>query len=461
MRSTPELDAHTGMEKLATYPHLVASWVDEAGYPVSVAVVPEVELASGLARFRAPAGLTLPATEDISLTGSHIRPQPGYGYDERRHVTVWGPALVTDGTVTFRGRSAWGWDEAEVPFFEYSERSVGKSRKYFDALSAERGTPVKPRLSFGFLTLRATRLPFLTATLIPVGLGILIAARQGSFDLVAALLTVAGACLLQLGLNVANDVFDTMQGADDANVTPTQFSGGSRVIQYGLVSFRRMAALSTAFYGLAGLIGLLLLATRGSQALLAIGVVGVVISLGYTAPPLKFVYRGLGEIAVAFGFGPFMLVGAYVVQTRGALSWEPFAASIPVALLVALILYVNEIPDRRGDAHAGKRTLPVRFSQGAVIAGYNLSAAAAYAALTVGVIGGLLPVTALLMLLTIPLALQVSRGLEPNYDNPYGLMAIMGVNIRLHLLAGIGLLVGYAIVLIGGAVAPGVSLFLG
>ena len=58
-----------------------------------------------------------------------------------------------------------------------------------------------------------------------------------------------------------------------------------------------------------------------------------------------------------------MLLGAYVVQTEGALSWEPFVASIPVALLVALILYVNEIPDRRGDARAGKRTLPVRFGR--------------------------------------------------------------------------------------------------
>ena len=55
--------------------------------------------------------------------------------------------------------------------------------------------------------------------------------------------------------------------------------------------------------------------------------------------------------------------GAYVVQTRGVLAWEPFVASIPIALLVALILYVNEIPDRRGDARAGKRTLPVRFSR--------------------------------------------------------------------------------------------------
>jgi 1,4-dihydroxy-2-naphthoate octaprenyltransferase len=309
--------------------------------------------------------------------------------------------------------------------------------------------------------LRTTRLPFLTATIVPVLLGILIAARNGSFDLVAAVLTIVGASFVQLGLNVANDVFDTMQGADDANVTPTQYSGGSRVIQYGLVTFRQMASLATIFYVIAGVVGLLLLATRGSTPLLVIGVVGFVVSLGYTAPPLKFVYRGLGEIAVATGFGPLMLLGAYVVQTRGGLSWEPFVASIPVALLVALILYVNEIPDRRGDARAGKRTLPVRFSPRAVIGGYNVAATAAYVVLALGVAAGFLPVPVLLMFLTVPLALRVSRGLAPNYDNPYALMAVMGNNVQLHLRAGLLLLAAYAIVLIVGAVAPSVSLFLG
>ena len=192
MRRTPEVDAQAGLEKLATYPYQVATWIDDAGYPVSVAVEAQIDLAAGTARFDAPAGLSIPVVGDISMTGSHIRPQPGYGYDERRHITVWGPAVVTDGTVVLRGRTAWGWDEAEVPFFEYSERSTGQSRKYFDALSAERGTPVKPHLSFGFLTLRTTRLPFLTATIVPVTLGILIAARHGSFDLVAAILTIVG-----------------------------------------------------------------------------------------------------------------------------------------------------------------------------------------------------------------------------------------------------------------------------
>ena len=462
-RSTPEIGPADGLRRLATYPYAIATWVEPDGYPVSVALDARVDAAAGTVTFEAPAGLALPADRDVSLTGSHIRPPPGYGYDERRHVTVWGrvtPATGEPARLTLTPRTAWGWDEAEVPFFEYSERSVGRARTYFDALTRERGTPVKPRLSFGFLALRTTRLPFLSATIVPVVLGIAIAATHGSFDLVTALLTIIGASFVQLAINVSNDVFDTTQGADDANVTPTQFSGGSRVIQYGLVTLRQMATLAFALYAAGAAIGLVLLAVRGSAALLVIGVVGFVVGLGYTAPPLKFVYRGLGEIAVALGFGPLMLLGAYVVQTGGALSWEPFVASIPVALLVALILYVNEIPDRRGDAHAGKRTLPVRFSRRAVIRGYEAAAGGAFVAVVVGVVAGVLPIPALAVLLAAPLALRVRAGLEPNYDNPYGLMAVMGVNIKLHLYVGLLLFAAYVVVLVAGALAPGVPLFL-
>ena len=461
MRTTPPLTASEGLGKLAGYPYHILSWVGPDGYPLSVAVVAAADAETGSAAFDPPAGLRVPTDGPVSLTGSHIHPQPGYGYDERRHVTVWGRiAQGADGRLTLTAERAWGWDEAEVPFFEYSERSVGKSRRYFDALSAERGTPVKPRLSPGALVLRATRLPFLSATIVPVVIGIAIAATHGFFDLWAAALTLIGASFVQLGINVANDVFDTTQGADDANVTPTKFSGGSRVIQYGLLSLRQMATVAALCYVGAAAIGVLLLAMRGSTALLVIGVVGILVSLAYTAPPIKLVYRGLGEIAVAVGFGPLMLLGAYVVQTGGLLSWEPFVASVPIALLVALILYVNEIPDRRGDAHAGKRTLPVRFSKSAVISGYRAAVAAAYAVVVVGVLAGVLPIPTLLVLLTVPLAMRVSEGLEPNYDNPYGLMSIMGVNIRLHLVAGVLLLLAYVVVLVAGAFAPGVPLFL-
>jgi len=76
------------------------------------------------------------------------------------------------------------------------------------------------------------------------------------------------------------------------------------------------------------------------------------------------------------------------------------------------------------------------------------------------VVAGILPIPALAMLLTIPMARRVSRGLRPNYDNPYGLMAIMGVNVQLHLRAGLLLLGAYALVLVLGAVAPSVHLFI-
>jgi 1,4-dihydroxy-2-naphthoate octaprenyltransferase len=463
MRTTPELGPRDGLTRLSGYPYQILTWVDGRGYPISVAVEARIDPATSIARFIAPAGLAFPGDGKVSLTGSHIRPQPGYGYDERRHVTVWGrlspdPAEL-DGYILHATR-AWGWDEAEVPFFEYSERAVGQSRRYFDALSVEHGTPVRPRLSFGWLTLRATRLPFLSATFVPVLIGILVAASHGWFDLPTALLTVVGAAFVHLAINVSNDVFDTTQGADDVNVTPTQYSGGSRVIQYGLVTLPRMAAISAGFFLAAALVGLVLMALRGSPALLAIGILGFVLGIGYTAPPLKLVYRGLGELAVAVGFGPLMLVGAYVVQSRGALSWEPVAASLPVAVLVALILYVNEIPDRRGDARAGKRTLPVRLSRETVIRIYELSIVAAFTSVVVGVAAGVLPIPTLVVLLALPLARRVRDGLAPNYDNPYGLMAIMGVNIRLHLVAGALLLLAYGVVLAAGAFAPELPLFL-
>ena len=459
--ATNAMSPREGLERLAGYPFNVLTWVADDGFPVSVATVAAIDPLTGTASFVVPAGFELPTDREVSLTGSHIRPQPGYGYDERRHVTAWGRAEPAGGgRFLLRAEAAWGWDEAEVPFFEYSERNVPRARRYFDSLSAERGTPVRPRLSLPWLALRTGRLPFLTATIIPVMLGILVAAVHGSFDPLAAVLTVVAACFVHIGLNISNDVFDTTQGADDLNVTPTQYSGGSRVIQYGLVSLRGMAALSVASFGIAVAIGLVLLATHWSLALLVCGVVGLVLSIGYTAPPLRLVYRGLGEIAVAVGFGPIMLVGAFVVQTDGLLSWEPLVASLPVALLVALILYVNEIPDRRGDASAGKRTLPVRFPMRTVVRLYLVAAVAAFAIIVAGVVMGVLPWPALAALAGLPLARRVYLGLPLAYDQPYVLMGFMGTNIRLHLVTGGLLIAAYAVVIVAGALVP-TTLYLG
>jgi 1,4-dihydroxy-2-naphthoate octaprenyltransferase len=441
------------LAKLAEYPFVVISWVDDAGYPLSVATAFQVDQQAGTVSLTAPAGeaVAVPTDREVNLLGSHIRPTPGQGYDERRYLQLWGRVAASAlGRITFTPTHAWGWDEAEIPFFEYSERSVPQSRRYLAQLSEEQGRNVHPRLSLGWLLLRTTRLPFLSATLVPVLLGIAVAARHDSFNWWLALVTIIGASFAHLGINVSNDIFDTLSGADEANINPTQFSGGSRVLIYDLLTLRQLVAIDLGLFGGAAAIGLYLVWATASQTLLLIGLAGIALGIAYTAPPLKLVYRGVGEIAVAIGFGPIMLLGAYVVQT-GSLSWEAALASVPVAILVALILYVNEIPDRVGDAAAGKRTLPVRLSANAVTGGYLVFALAAFVAVGGGVIGGLLPVPTLLALAAIPLALRVYRGIRLNYDSPYALMASMGTNVNLHLYVGALLVAGYLIAIIIGA----------
>ncbi len=269
------------------------------------------------------------------------------------------------------------------------------------------------------------------------------------------MLTLIGGAAIHVGLNVANDVFDAMSGADDANVNPTQYSGGSRVIQRGLVSLRSMSLVSLGAYVVGIGIGVFLAIDRASVELFVIGAIGVFLSLAYTAPPFRLVHHGLGEITTALGFGPLMVLGAYVVQAK-SLSFEAFLVSVPVAILVALILYVNEIPDRRSDASVGKRTLPARLSQEAVINLFLASGLAAFGAIVAGVAFGVLPVWSLLALLALPTVFAVWHGLRAWYGDPYALMATMGKNVQLHMVTGLLLFVGYVIaIVIGHAGGPG------
>jgi 1,4-dihydroxy-2-naphthoate octaprenyltransferase len=204
-----------------------------------------------------------------------------------------------------------------------------------------------------------------------------------------------------------------------------------------------MSILAVGCYAVAAALGLLLMLLRGSPALLAISGLGLFIGVAYKMPPFKLVYRGLGEIATAIGFGPVLLLGAYTVQSRGSISLEACLASLPAALLVAMILYVNEIPDRAGDAQAGKRTLPVRWSRETVIRVFDMAAAASFVAVVAGVAAGLLPLPGLLVLVAIPLAIRVHVGLVRFYDNSYALMETIETTVRLHLSVGVLLLVGY------------------
>ena len=158
-------------------------------------------------------------------------------------------------------------------------------------------------------------------------------------------------------------------------------------------------------------------------------------------------HRGLGEPVTALGFGPVMAVGTYFACT-GRWSWQPVLASLPVALLIALVLYVNQVPDRAGDAAVGKRTLIVRFTPAQVQVAYAATAAAAFVCIVAEVVAGVTPAWTLLALGTLPLAWRVWRGLRAHYGDPYALMPTMQSNILLHLLTGLLMIVGYVIAVV-------------
>jgi 1,4-dihydroxy-2-naphthoate octaprenyltransferase len=175
-----------------------------------------------------------------------------------------------------------------------------------------------------------------------------------------------------------------------------------------------------------------------------LGVAGALLSLFYTAPPLKLVHRGLGEIVVLLGFGPIMTLGAYFVQAR-EYDLEPLLVSIPVGILIALVLYVNEVPDRPADAAAGKRTLPVRLSKDAVVNGYAAAVALTFALIVVLALAGWIVRPAIIAVAAAPLAVPVYRALRDHYEEPYTLMPAMAKNIQLHLATGVLLILGYLI----------------
>ncbi|HET6810412.1 MAG TPA: UbiA family prenyltransferase [Acidimicrobiales bacterium] len=428
------------LDRVSRYERAVVAWVGTDGYPVSAAADFSVEAAAGtLTVGPVAAELGPPDGDDVIVTFSHVRPQPGVGYDQRRYVNLWGRAERAGDLLRVDVGRASGWDESETPFFEYAERSVGTARRYLDEVGS------RPRLSLGWTVFLATRLPFLTATLVPVALGGAVAARHHLFRWGWFLLALLAAVAVHLGLNMANDLYDQASGADEANATPTPFSGGSRVLQYGLVSRRAMLTGCIGLYVMAVGIGAYLAAARG-WGLLGIGAVGVFLSLAYTAPPFRLVHRGLGEPVTALGFGPVMAVGTFYA-CAGRWSWETVLASIPVAILIALVLYVNQIPDRAGDAAAGKRTLIVRWSPSAVQTGYAASVVAAFVAVVAEAAAGVTPLWTLLALLPAPMAVKVWRGMRSHYDRPYELMPAMQTNIALHLLTGLLLVAGYLLAL--------------
>ena len=288
--------------------------------------------------------------------------------------------------------------------------------------------------------LQAMRLPFLQASILPVVLGSALAYRDGGFSWGLFWVMVVAMGAINIGTNLTNDYYDHLSGADDRNPHPTRFSGGSRVIQEGLISPGVIFITALISYAVAIVLGLYLTVQSG-WVLLLFGILGVTLSFSYTAPPLKLGYRGWGEPLVGILLGPLAVMGAYYVFTR-TITPQAFFLSLPLGFLVMGILYINQFPDAELDAISGKLHWVARMGRRRAVAVYFVILGAAYLNIVLPGLFGLLPAWTLLALLTLPFAVRAAIILQRSYDRLEELLPAMGLTIRIHLSVGFLLFLG-------------------
>ena len=255
-----------------------------------------------------------------------------------------------------------------------------------------------------------TRLPFVSASVLPVVLGLAVAAWTGApFAWIPAALAVLATLLLHLGANTANDWFDWKGGADPINkdaIPP--FSGGSRALPMGLITERGLLLLIAGCFGFGGLCGLGVV-VLGNPWLVAIGAAGALLGFAYSAPPLRLVARrGLGELAIFLAFGPLLTLAGYAAG-GAPLTWAAALVGAPAGLVTTAILWVNQIPDCAGDRAAGKWNLVAVLGRHRARLGLPLLLGLAHLATIALALGGLLPWAALASLLALPLAVKGTR----------------------------------------------------
>jgi 1,4-dihydroxy-2-naphthoate octaprenyltransferase len=206
------------------------------------------------------------------------------------------------------------------------------------------------------LWLLAARPRTLPAAIAPVLVGTALAGAEGTFRALPFIAALVGSVFIQIGTNLSNDYSDARRGADTEDRL-----GPVRVTAGGLMPPRRVLVGTYVAFGVAVAAGLYLAAASGWE-LLVVGAASILAGVLYTGGPRPYGYEGLGELFVFAFFGLVAVAGSYFVQTT-ELRWEAVALGVPVGLLAAAILVVNNVRDIDTDRRAGKRTLAVKLGR--------------------------------------------------------------------------------------------------
>lgn len=262
---------------------------------------------------------------------------------------------------------------------------------------------------------RALRLPFLSASVLPFVFGSMIGFPQMKpFPLILGLAMVVFA---HLSANLINDYADSKYGADWQDLHFYGFFGGSKLIQEGV--FPQTFYLKTA--------GILFLLSAFFATLLSVNLRTAVVPVcygatmlcawAYSQKPLRLSYRMWGEAVIFVTFGPALVMGGYFIQTGIFPSLKSFLLSVPMGLLVAAILFANEVPDYEDDIRAGKHTLVALTGPVRAYRGYYILVFLAFFFVLLNVAVGDLSALSLLSLTCIFFALRAGYILKTHFND--------------------------------------------
>ncbi|MGZ6236490.1 MAG: UbiA family prenyltransferase [Syntrophales bacterium] len=280
----------------------------------------------------------------------------------------------------------------------------------------------------------ATRPWSFTMSLISVSVGTLLAAGEGSVSWLWFAITAIGITLFHAAANLINDYFDTLYDIDQDD-SPTAKYRPQPIIS-GMLTPRQTITEASIFLVLTVAIGITAAVVR-SWHILWIGLIGLFTSIYYTAGPVKFKYRALGEFAVFMMWGPLMIEGAYAVQ-RQALSMKALYISVPFGVLVALVLFANNMRDIAYDSRHNVKTVSIMLGSRNSFILFAGLIALAYAYVLGMILTGVMSFWGLLIFLSVPKAISLLRtfkekvpdmadALTAQFDTLFGILLMMAI----------------------------------
>jgi 1,4-dihydroxy-2-naphthoate octaprenyltransferase len=291
--------------------------------------------------------------------------------------------------------------------------------------------------------IQAFRLHYVPTSIFPALLGNVIAwAVFREFNFWYFILVIIGVTVHHIGLNMIDDVFDYLHAVDRSHgEEKNPYTGGSGVLTRGLLPASYVLAASILCY-LIGIVIAIYLTIVVGWPVLIFAVFGVFSSVFYTMPPIRYGYRGFGELSLLINFGPVVCLGAFYVQTR-SIACEPFIVSLVPGFLMWSMIVINEIPDYEEDRQAGKLNLVARFGRKPGVVLYVAGLICAYGTVFLSVTFNVTPFSILLGLLTVPIAYNSYRTLNSNYMDKMKIAPANLATIKVHALTLTFLIIGY------------------